>query len=59
MERNKVAIVWTAITGSDKCSKLDPLLGNTQSLSRQIVELAEAFDLDGLAELAGALNPRA
>jgi PAS domain S-box-containing protein len=38
-------------------AELEDQFGNTQSLSRRIVELAEAFDLDGLAALAQALGP--
>jgi PAS domain S-box-containing protein len=36
---------------------LEKEFGDQQSLSRQIVKLADGFDLDGLGELADALNP--
>jgi PAS domain S-box-containing protein len=36
---------------------LEKQFGEKQSLSRQIVKLVDGFDLDGLGELADALNP--
>jgi hypothetical protein len=38
-------------------AQLDAQLGNTQSLSQHITALVDAFDLDGLGELANALSP--